>query len=727
MRFATAIVLFVLSPVVAHAASFTVTNLNDSGAGSLRSAIAQANGTPGTNTINFSVTGTIVLTTGQIDILNALNIVGPGQAQLSIDGNASSRIFRTLSVNANCPAPAGSSDFLVSISGLTLRNGFLPSGFNGAAVIARTSLTLDSVTIRDNVAQWGGGVMFFTQYAGQTLTITNSQFINNVAQPNTSNDGPGHFRGGGALSATDNCGARTPTSMTIAGSTFSGNRINLASGTIPNSQGGAIALDFAGPLVIQDTRFVDNHADSNPVNLDVGVGGGAIGGYAASLTLQRSEIAQNSADYGGAIFAGNFDPLLQAAGSAMQLLVVDSTLSGNVANQTVGGIIVGGNVAAKVSNSTVAANTATFLNALPPRVSGIAVFTDKVDGPSGVMATAPTLQLVSAIVAGGQSYADVVAADNLTLPFAVSTSNSLVQVPDASVTLVGAGNLTGVDPKLLPLAFNGGPTRTHALSAASPAINTGSNLLGLATDQRGAGFPRTLITFTDMGAYELSAEVVYKSLAPCRIMDTRSATLASGVQGPIPGGTLFHVPGFIGAGQNWGQFGGNATSDCGLANPPGVTIQGVALVATILNPNFDAYLGISDVNNLSAVLSNVALNYTHGQGLSTMYIVPQLTSNTIYFALPAGLSAQLIFDVVGYLVISDATALQCTTQSSSAVSIGTGASGTATSPACAAGYTLSSGSCDSTSFTLSLTQNKARVAIRRGCARRATVAVHPPT
>jgi hypothetical protein len=199
---------------------------------------------------------------------------------------------------------------------------------------------------------------------------------------------------------------------------------------------------------------------------------------------------------------------------------------------------------------------------------------------------------------------------------------------------------------------------------------------------------------------------VYTPLEPCRIMDTRSATAGSGVQGPIAGNSLKTLPGFVTAGQNWSQYGGSAT-DCGLTNPPGTSIRAVALVATILNPNFDAYLGIGDTNSLSSVLSNVALNFTSGQGLSTMYIVPQVAGNNIYFAMPAGLSAQVIFDVVGYHAASDATALQCTTQSSSPVSIGSGASGTATSPACTAGYALTSGSCDSTSFTLNLTQNKA--------------------
>ncbi len=201
--------------------------------------------------------------------------------------------------------------------------------------------------------------------------------------------------------------------------------------------------------------------------------------------------------------------------------------------------------------------------------------------------------------------------------------------------------------------------------------------------------------------------IVYVPIEPCRIMDTRHATPASGVQGPLVGNVLYSIPGFITAGQNWGNYGGTSASDCGLTNPPGGAIRAVALVATILAPNFDSFLGISDANDLGTVLSQVALNYTRGQGLSTMYMVPQVASNTIYFAMPPQLVAHLIFDIVGYHVVSDATALQCTTVSSSPVSIGAGASGSATSPACTAGYALTSGSCDSTPAGLRLTSHEA--------------------
>ncbi len=206
-----------------------------------------------------------------------------------------------------------------------------------------------------------------------------------------------------------------------------------------------------------------------------------------------------------------------------------------------------------------------------------------------------------------------------------------------------------------------------------------------------------------------SNTLVYKALEPCRIMDTRSATPSSGVQGPIAGNAVYHVPGFVAAGQNWSTYGGAATSsDCGLSDPPGSAIYAVAIVVTILNPTFDAYLAISDNGNLNTVLSNVAMNYTHNQGLSTQYIVPQIASTNIYFAMPAGVSAQLIFDVVGYFVVSDATALQCASKVSAPLTIpGSGGSDSILSPACDAGYTLTSGSCDSTPAGLALSQDKA--------------------
>src|SRR5262249_33927749 len=83
--------------------TFPVTNLNDSGPGSLRYAIGQANSTYGINTITFAPTvfgtqpQTITLTTGEIDLttmaLGALTIQGPGANLLTISGNRVSQVF----------------------------------------------------------------------------------------------------------------------------------------------------------------------------------------------------------------------------------------------------------------------------------------------------------------------------------------------------------------------------------------------------------------------------------------------------------------------------------------------------------------------------------------------------------------------------------------------------------------------------------------------------------
>jgi hypothetical protein len=74
--------------------------------------------------------------------------------------------------------------------------------------------------------------------------------------------------------------------------------------------------------------------------------------------------------------------------------------------------------------------------------------------------------------------------------------------PGASFILAGAANRIGEEAKLVALANNGGPTRTHALQSDSPAIDTGSNPFGLTSDQRGDGFARVLGAAADMGAYE---------------------------------------------------------------------------------------------------------------------------------------------------------------------------------------------------------------------------------
>jgi len=70
----------------------TVTNLDDSGAGSLRQAIMDA---PSGGTVDFQpgLTGTITLTTGELGITKDLAIAGPGASVITVSGNHASRVF----------------------------------------------------------------------------------------------------------------------------------------------------------------------------------------------------------------------------------------------------------------------------------------------------------------------------------------------------------------------------------------------------------------------------------------------------------------------------------------------------------------------------------------------------------------------------------------------------------------------------------------------------------
>ena len=312
-------------------ATLTVTSLADSGPGSLRDAVAQANLGAGPNTIVFAPgsSGPIVLTTGQIQISDALTIVGPGAADLTIDGNANNRIFAINDSNPPaCPA----------LRGRRLRRIDLGAHADQRAPEHRQrrrcdrlthSLLLQGMVIRANVAKSGGGVKLNLQYLGQSLTIAESQFIDNIATP-LSAIPTSLSDNGGALAINENCdGARTtPASVTIANSVFTGNRVQPVE--LPGF-GGAIATFSRADITITDSRIVDNHlVVPNPPVAGAFYAGGGIYGTAKSLTILRREIAgqrrgnlpaDNTAGYAGGIGIYNDAADLQAPAAATTVLL----------------------------------------------------------------------------------------------------------------------------------------------------------------------------------------------------------------------------------------------------------------------------------------------------------------------------------------------------------------------------------------------------------------------
>src|SRR5262245_57221493 len=77
-------------------ATFTVSNLADAGAGSLRAAVAAANTNPGADVIDFAggLRGTVALTSGQLRFTDDVQIAGPGANRLAVSGSDLSRVFR---------------------------------------------------------------------------------------------------------------------------------------------------------------------------------------------------------------------------------------------------------------------------------------------------------------------------------------------------------------------------------------------------------------------------------------------------------------------------------------------------------------------------------------------------------------------------------------------------------------------------------------------------------
>ena len=147
-----------------ESATSTVTNTNDSGAGSLRQALADANDG---DTIDFNLTypATITLTTGQLVVGNSVTISGPGANNLTVDGNANDRVFYI------------SPGKTVTIDGLTVTNGHVAGANNGGAIYNDSAnLTITNSTLRGNSAGGGGGGIYNSL---GTLMVTNSTLSGN--------------------------------------------------------------------------------------------------------------------------------------------------------------------------------------------------------------------------------------------------------------------------------------------------------------------------------------------------------------------------------------------------------------------------------------------------------------------------------------------------------------------------------------------------------------------
>ncbi len=127
-----------IAPV--HAASFTVTTTVDSGPGSLRQALTDANLAPGPDTITFAVSGTIVLDSPLPAVADDLTVQGPGAGQLTVSG---AYLYRIFDISGSA---AG------TITDLALSEGRAPHGEAGGAIRSLGQLTLLRAHLHDNLS-----------------------------------------------------------------------------------------------------------------------------------------------------------------------------------------------------------------------------------------------------------------------------------------------------------------------------------------------------------------------------------------------------------------------------------------------------------------------------------------------------------------------------------------------------------------------------------------------
>ena len=375
-RSAAAAALFAFVAVPALAVD--VSNLADSGAGSLRDAIAN---TADGGTINFTgaaTAGTITLTSGEIAFAKTLTLVGPGATSVTVSGNNTGRIF-TLS--------SGTKTF--SVSGLTLRNGLVTG--QGGAIATNGALVIDSVQFTSNVASDGGGAIAISRAVVSDLGLA---IVRN-----------------------------------------SGFNLNSVSGT-SGAGGGAILLTGA-PTLSAALTMVNSTVSGNLANASVGMSGGGVSFTDAIVKIYSSTIAFNHAGASGA--------------GINQDSILDSSLT--------------------LRNSIVSNG---LIDATPIVASDFDIYQ-----PGGATIT--------------------------------SLGFNLVQNRSAATGYLASDAANGTNPLLVALANNGGPTLTHALLPGSRAVDTTDNDLGcidetgalLGEDQR--GFPRVAGARCDVGAFEFGS------------------------------------------------------------------------------------------------------------------------------------------------------------------------------------------------------------------------------
>ena len=310
-------------------------------------------------------------------------------------------------------------------------------------------------------------------------------------------------------------GIGLPTCLQWMGGVGTGPRLTLSDATVQRGSTGIFVAHKAG-LTVRRSVITNNSG---------GFGGGiATAGDADIFDTTISN--NNSFNFGGGIYNtgildvngstlnGNFAPNggggVVNNGADAVLRMNNSTVSGNNTNRAGGGIFSSGQ--AILNNITIAFNNADSTDSAGDY------------GGGGVWNESGTFTLRNTIIAKNTDYPAGIAGEAPDCGGATLTSsrhnligNTLsctIDDPDVAglpFDQIGTSG-TPIDPRLNPLAMDGGWTATHALQSTSPAINQGDTAVNNApafsyacrtADQR--TFLRPAQGRCDVGAYEYSA------------------------------------------------------------------------------------------------------------------------------------------------------------------------------------------------------------------------------
>ncbi|MFO0938525.1 MAG: PKD domain-containing protein [Gemmataceae bacterium] len=542
-----------------------VTNVNDSGTGSLRQAISAANSNPDADTIIFqdaAAGGTVNLTTmgGTNYGPNAFEITTPITIQGSSTTAETLSIVPTTLMRFFYIAPGGNLSLnRIQLSGGTAQGGAggLGGGGGGAgmggAIYNQGKLTIDSSTIsgasaiggnggdsttppvNGSLGAGGGGGGMFGNGGAAGVSVGNS--AGGGGGGFFGNGGPGEnsssFGGGGGGTQTN---GQSATNGGAGGSQNGGNGIDDNLTVIPAGANGGYGGGGGGSTGRTNAAFggVGGGGGGSGFNSDLssssiggagGFGGGGGGGFALGGTGGFGgggggsyNVAGNGGSFGG-------------TGSNTSDFSAGAFISAGGGGAGVGGAIFNDEGIVNIVNSTLSGNSAAggqggIGNIFSPNAgsgSGVggAIFT----AGGNVTILNSTLTLNQADL-GRQLYADRSINSKVTQ---LQINNTILGQADASVSDI-AGSTTDVsggvnnvirnnqmtvaffsntvtsDPLLGPLQNNGGGIQTHLPSNTSPAIDAGDNTAaaGLTADQR-LFKPRIVGTNVDIGAVEVGA------------------------------------------------------------------------------------------------------------------------------------------------------------------------------------------------------------------------------